>query len=307
MSIELTARTEPGKRLVALAETLANEIGPQAGTHDRDGSFPFDSFATVKTSGYFTAPIPEQLGGLDVTSVHDVVVASSRLARGDASLTLGVNMHLVYVLNVVRRWQIAVASGNERRAGAFAETLEADRPRRNRVRVRRQRAGARPHSARDDRYPHRDGWIVSGHKVFCTMSPAADVLYTAVTFADDAANERYGYAMVARDARSGRPPRLGRARHARLRQQLRLVRGRAAPGLCPPRRLPCRRLGRVHGAESRRRPLPRGRRTRHRRERARERHRRLARATELDPHACSPPRTSSISPPAAPSSRGQPP
>ena len=30
-----------------------------------------------------------------------------------------------------------------------------------------------------------DGWIVSGHKIFCTMSPAADVLYTAVTYTDD--------------------------------------------------------------------------------------------------------------------------
>ena len=199
MSIELTARTEPGERLVALAETLADEIGTRAGTHDRDGSFPFDSFATVKASGYFTAPIPEQLGGLDITSVHDVVVASSRLARGDASLTLGVNMHLVYVLNVVRRWQIAVASGNERRAGAFAGTLEQ---------IARDGivfASAGSETGQDLTRPATtatrtdQGWIVSGHKVFCTMSPAADVLYTAVTFADDSGNDRYGYAMVPRE------------------------------------------------------------------------------------------------------------
>ncbi len=124
MSLELTAKTEPGSRLVDLAEALADEIGPRAAAHDRDGSFPFDSFAAVKQSGYLTAPIPEELGGLGVTSVHDVLVASSRLARGDAALTLGVNMHLVFVLNVVRRWQIAVAAGDERRAGAFAATLE---------------------------------------------------------------------------------------------------------------------------------------------------------------------------------------
>jgi hypothetical protein len=28
-----------------------------------------------------------------VTSVHDLLVACSRLARGDASLAIGVNMH----------------------------------------------------------------------------------------------------------------------------------------------------------------------------------------------------------------------
>ena len=106
MPLELTARTDPGARLVALAERLASEIALCAADHDRDGSFPFDSLASVKQSGYLAAPIPEQLGGLGVASVHDLLVASSRLARGDAALTLGVNMHLVFVLNVARRWQI---------------------------------------------------------------------------------------------------------------------------------------------------------------------------------------------------------
>jgi hypothetical protein len=68
--------------------------------------------------------MPLQAVELKTRSTHDVVVAASRLARGDAALTLGVNMHLVYVLNVVRRWQIAVASGDERRIGAFAGALD---------------------------------------------------------------------------------------------------------------------------------------------------------------------------------------
>ncbi len=44
-----------------------------------------------------------------------------------------------------------------------------------------------------------EGWTVSGRKAFCTMSPAADVFYAAVTFTDDRNGERYGYAMVPRD------------------------------------------------------------------------------------------------------------
>jgi alkylation response protein AidB-like acyl-CoA dehydrogenase len=199
MSLELTAKTQPGERLIVLAEALAGEIGERAAVHDRAASFPFDSFAAIKKSGYFAAPIPEQMGGLGVTSVHDVLVASSRLARGDASLTLGVNMHLVFLLNVVRRWQRATAAQDERRSRAFATTL---------TQIARDgtvfaSAGSefrqdltRPATvaARDE-----DGWTVSGIKIFCTMSPAADVLYTAVRFTDDAGLERYGYAMIPRE------------------------------------------------------------------------------------------------------------
>ena len=198
MSLELTARTDPGLRLIALAETLANEIAPRVAEHDRDGTFPFDSFAAVKQSGYLAAPVPEQLGGLDVTSVHDLLVASSRLARGDAALTLGVNMHLVFVSSVARRWQMATAAGDERRAGAFGETLE-EVAKGGTVFVA---AGSelRQDLARPTTMAKRTetGWIVSGHKVFCTMASAADVLYTAVTYTDDGGRERYGYAMVPR-------------------------------------------------------------------------------------------------------------
>jgi alkylation response protein AidB-like acyl-CoA dehydrogenase len=198
MTLELQATTPQGKRLVALAESLAAEIEACAGVYDREGSYPFKSFDTLKQSGYFTAPIPEQLGGLGATSVHDVLVASSRLARGDASLAIGVNMHFVYLLNVVRRWQMAVASGNERRAAALGDALEQ---------IARDGvvfAAAGSEIGQDLTRPvttarrTEGGWLVSGRKVFCTMSPAADVLYTAVTFTDDEGVDRYGYAMIPR-------------------------------------------------------------------------------------------------------------
>jgi alkylation response protein AidB-like acyl-CoA dehydrogenase len=199
MSLELTAKTEPGRRLVALAETLAQAIEPRAAVHDREASFPFESFADIKQSGYFAAPIPEEFGGLGVTSVHDVLVASSRLARGDAALTLGVNMHFAFLLNVVRRWQRAIAGRDERRAGAFASTLEQI------ARDGTVFASAGSEFRQDLTRPAtaarrtEDGWVISGIKVFCTMSPAADILYTAVTYCDGGGVERYGYAMVPRE------------------------------------------------------------------------------------------------------------
>jgi L-evernosamine nitrososynthase len=199
MSFELTARTEAGERLVALAETLSEQVAGRASEHDREASFPFEGLAAVKRSGYLAAPVPAELGGLGVSSLHDLVVASSRLARGDAALTLGVNMHLVFVLNVARLWQAATASGNDGRAAAFAGTME-------------QVAYEQTAFASAISEPRQDltrpattatrtetGWTVSGHKIFCTMSPAADVLYTSVTYTDDGGRERYGYAMVPRE------------------------------------------------------------------------------------------------------------
>jgi hypothetical protein len=45
------------------------------------------------------------------------------LARGDPSVAIGVDMHLTALLNVVRRWRMAVAGGQERRAAAFAASM----------------------------------------------------------------------------------------------------------------------------------------------------------------------------------------
>src|SRR2546429_2072371 len=124
MPIELSAHTDAGVRLVATAEELSTGLAARAAEHDRDGSYPFEAIDALKAAGYFAAPVPIELGGLGVTSAHDLVVASSRLARGDASVAIGVNMHLVAVLNMERRRQVAVAAGAERRAGAFAPSLE---------------------------------------------------------------------------------------------------------------------------------------------------------------------------------------
>ena len=200
MPIELQATTEPGALLVALAETLAADFATRASCHDKEGSYPFENIEALKAAGYFGAPIPVELGGLGVTSVHDVVVASSRLARGDASVAIGVNMHLTVLLAIVRRWQVARAAGNERRAAAFGAFLEW---------VAREGvvlAAAVSERTQDLTRPTttavrtESGWRIDGSKVFCTMSPAATVLYTAVSYANGDGTQRYGYAQVPADA-----------------------------------------------------------------------------------------------------------
>ncbi|HEY3726002.1 MAG TPA: acyl-CoA dehydrogenase family protein [Solirubrobacteraceae bacterium] len=196
MPIELTAHTDAGARLVAIAEQLSEELAARAAEHDRDGTYPFEAIDALKAAGYFAAPVPVELGGLGVRSAHDLVVASSRLARGDASVTIGVNMHLAAVLNMERRRQVAVAAGQERRARGFASSLEQI------ARDGVVLAAAISERGQDLTRPAtvairtKPGWRIDGHKVFCTMSPAATDLYVAVIYADGEGTERYAYAMV---------------------------------------------------------------------------------------------------------------
>jgi alkylation response protein AidB-like acyl-CoA dehydrogenase len=200
MPIELAAKTEPGARLVALAEELSGGLAARAAEHDRDGTYPFEAIDALKAAGYFAAPVPVELGGLGVSSAHDLVVASSRLARGDASVAIGVNMHLVAVLNMTRRREVAVAAEAERRARGFASSLE--RIARDGVVL----AAAISEPGQDLTRPGtlasrtESGWRIDGRKMFCTMSPAATELYVAVRYSDDDGIERYAYAMVPTDA-----------------------------------------------------------------------------------------------------------
>ena len=256
--LELTANTEEGARLVELAETLAAEFAATAPQHDREATFPHDSVDALKRAGYFTAPIPAEYGGLGVTSVHDVVVASSRLARGDASVAIGVNMHLVILLNIVRRWQAAVRADDLRRVNAFGLSLHA---------IARDgviMASAVSEHGQDLTRPATKatrtdtGWRIDGRKAFCTGSPAATVLNTAVTFTDDDGVERYGFVGIAADAPGveihGDWDALGM--RASGSHSVSFTRRRGAARRAA-RQLRRRRLRRVHGAHPDRRPVPR--------------------------------------------------
>jgi len=190
--MQLAALTSDGGRLIALAEALALEIAPFAATHDRDGTYPHASADRLAAAGYYAAPIPEHLGGMGVDCLHDIVVASSRLARADASLAIGVNMHMAALTNMVGMYR----AGAEKLAPAL-ERIATDG-------VRLAAAVSEPGQdlTRPGTVATRtaDGWRVDGRKLFCTGSPAATVLYTSVSFVGEDGGERYGYAMVPADA-----------------------------------------------------------------------------------------------------------
>ena len=80
-AFELTAVTEPGRRLCALATRLATQLGTPAAANDRTAAFPFAGAEALRDAGVYAAPVPAPLGGMGVESVHDLVVAAAGWRR----------------------------------------------------------------------------------------------------------------------------------------------------------------------------------------------------------------------------------
>jgi alkylation response protein AidB-like acyl-CoA dehydrogenase len=197
MRSELQATTEAGAGMVADATRFAEQFADGAIAHDRDGTFAVEHLAALRAGRFLVAPLPRDLGGGGVASIHDVLVASSRLARGDAATTIGVNMHFAVLINVVRAWRSAVAGRDAEtaaaRAGALRAIADGD--------VVFAAAASEP-SPQDLTRPSTtatregDDWVINGRKAFATMAPAATILNVAVTYVDRDGRERYGFVLV---------------------------------------------------------------------------------------------------------------
>jgi alkylation response protein AidB-like acyl-CoA dehydrogenase len=195
---ELVAQTDAGRRFVAAAEALVEPLAAPAARHDRDASYPVDSLDLVRESGLPWAPAPEESGGWGLSSVHDLIVGASRLARGNPSLAIGLNMHLIAMDLLAHRGRCdAIDRDTARRA-----RTSLDRIARHRVLM----ASAISEHAQDLLRPRTratrtaDGWVVDGRKAFCTMSPAADVLGVAVAYERADGEQRIGFAQIPRTA-----------------------------------------------------------------------------------------------------------
>lgn len=194
---QLAATTAAGAEMVAAATRIATEFAPGALDHDRDGTFAVEHLDKLRADGYLVAPIPTQFGGGGVDSVHDIVVASSRLAAGDPATAIGVNMHLSTVVGIVRSWRVAAERWDERTVESIAARLRrivADD-------VVFAAAASEP-SPQDLTRPattatrSAGGWVINGRKVFATMAPHASELVVAVSYVDARRQQRYGFAVV---------------------------------------------------------------------------------------------------------------
>lgn len=197
MDRRIQPRTDAGRRFCELAETHAKEASVHAERHDREGSFPHEVFDSMKESGFLKGTVPEEFGGLGVTSAHDVAAALSRLGHGDGSTAIAANMHLVFGMVAGRALTAARAAGDEetqQSMGGYLAILGSGAI----------GAANATEPGTDLRYPLVEatkvegGWSITGRKIFSTLSPIADLFFVPFRTPDGEGGYDAGYAIVPR-------------------------------------------------------------------------------------------------------------
>ena len=309
MPIELTAHTDAGARLVAIAEELSEELAARAAEHDRDGTLPVRGDRRAQGRRLLRGARPRR-----ARWARRLVRARPR--RGVEPPGARRRLRRDRREHAPRRGAQhgAPSPGRGRGRGRaprprLRRVARADRPRRRRAGRRDQRARPGPHAAGHARHPHRVRLADRRPQAVLHHVPRRHRSLRGRHL-----RRRRGHrALRVRDgahrrARRRGPRRLGRARDARLRQQLDLARGRRAARVRRARRLPSRRPAAVHGAQPGGRAVPR---------RGLARHRRVGRrrspaaaspgaSTAMRARACRWPTTPSTSPPRAASCRARP-
>lgn len=201
MDFELRAKTEPGQRMVELAEEHAADFATRAAQHDRDNSFVAENFDAMKESGLLAACAPVEFGGLGVESVHDITVAISRLARGCGASAICANMHIGSVWLVTRGWLQRKAAGESSGDDGVARFL----PILGKSAVILSGAGTEPGNSfflpMTEATPVEGGYLVNGHKIFATNSDIADTVSVILRVPDGEGWYRSAMALVLRGSK----------------------------------------------------------------------------------------------------------
>jgi alkylation response protein AidB-like acyl-CoA dehydrogenase len=194
---ELQPVTDAGEWLVKAAEQHAIDFAVTADEHDRDGSFPVQNVTAMHHSGLLGAAVPPELGGMGVDSVHDLAVAISRLARGDATSALVATMHVAQTIQAARQWRHAVRTGDEETAAGLAGFLTPFASGEVLVAAAVTENGTYFLNPLTEATPTVDGYELTGHKSFVTSSPVAQLFVVTCRVPGDP--PVFGGCLVARD------------------------------------------------------------------------------------------------------------
>ena len=152
--------SDAGRAAVALAEPWMHLFAERSGAWDRAGQFPHDVVGELRGSGLLAVTVAAHLGGLGARGIVDHMAVASRLARGDASMAIALNMHFSSTSGLGRsgRADDVLREVVVGRAWLCAAVTEP---------------GGNYHFPRTELRPDGAGWLLDGHKVLASGSPAA--------------------------------------------------------------------------------------------------------------------------------------
>ncbi len=197
MPFRLEPSTPQGAEFVRRAEALVPLLAERAADADREGRFPQENVGALREAGLLGAMVPEALGGLGVSSIHDWAVGLSRLGRGEGSTAIAVNMHMGTSRALVQRWEAARREGDAAGEASSAGLLRAIAAGELVICATATEPGTdflRPHTTAT-----LDGDVarIDGHKIFVTLSPAAQLFAMNVRVPDpEGGPDRIGFAFV---------------------------------------------------------------------------------------------------------------
>jgi len=173
MGLELKPITPAGERFIAIADSMIDTLRDRADEADRLGEMNVENFAEIRANGLAGAAIPEEFGGMGLTSIHDWMAGIAHLARGDGSVAITLNMHLAVSRNMALAYNNAKGAGNDAVVQAIGPQLE------KLAKVEMFMCATATEPGTDNLHPLTeavrtdDGWEINGLKMFVTGSPIA--------------------------------------------------------------------------------------------------------------------------------------
>jgi alkylation response protein AidB-like acyl-CoA dehydrogenase len=194
--------TDAGRRFLDAIARVQPEIAQRAAEADASGRFIADNVRALCDSGAYAAGVPEALGGGGLDSFHDLSAGIFELGRVCGSTAIASYMHLSATTLMARAWQSLAARGREDAAPHLGEILRGVAEGREVLGV----AGSEPGTLASV-YPlteavlEPDGecYVVTGHKIFATMSPAATLLNAFVRVVREDGDDRFAFAVIRTD------------------------------------------------------------------------------------------------------------
>jgi alkylation response protein AidB-like acyl-CoA dehydrogenase len=180
--------------IVDLAGRLGDLFAERAAAHDRENTFPSENYDDLRDSGYLLLTVPEELGGRGA-SLSELVLAQERLAMGDGSTALAVNMHVSPIGQWASIWRDTADERLERllRGVARGEIVWASLTAEPGIANNLMEASTT--ATKVD-----GGFRIDGRKIFCTNSVVATNFSFSARYDDPETGPRLGLFQASKDS-----------------------------------------------------------------------------------------------------------